>query len=403
MEHPHEVTLPAGAIEVPPSSRWRRLPAIAGAVGVGALALSFALGRSDGPQLYHSYLVAYLFGLSLALGGLFFVLLQYATRAGWSVVVRRLAEHVMATLPLFALLWLPIGLWGFDDVFHHWAHPPPDDPVLAWKEPYLNPGAFYVRAAVYFAVWTLLAVWFWRRSRRQDEEREPAITRRLQSLSAPALILFGLTLTYAAIDWIMSLDPHWFSTIFGVYVFAGSVVAILAFLILVALSLRGSGLLDGVLTWEHFHDLGKLLFAFVVFWAYIAFSQFMLIWYANIPEETEWFIHRWHHGWQYASIFLAAGHFGLPFLFLLPQEVKRSRAGLTFAASWLLFMHYVDLYWLVMPSLHHEHFHVDLLDLTCLIGVVSLVFAVFAYLLVRGKLVPVGDPRLAESMALEVL
>lgn len=394
------VELDPDAALLPASSLWRRLPAIAGTIGVLALAISFVLGWGDRSQLMHSYLVAFLFGLSIALGALFFVLVQYATRAGWSVVVRRIAEHAMATLPLFALLFVPIAVFGMDTLFHHWAHPG-DDPILLGKQTFLNPTFFFVRAAVIFAVWIALATWFYRRSTRQDEEATAAMTRRMQSVSAPSLILFALSVTLAAVDWIMSLDPHWFSTVFGVYFFSGAVVAALAFLILVTVVLRRGGSLGGVITGEHDHDLGKLLLAFVVFWAYIAFSQFMLIWYANIPEETLFFVHRWHHGWEVLSVALAVGHFGVPFLFLLPQEVKRNHATMVVAACWLLVMHYLDLYWLVMPNLHPDHAHADVLDVTCLIGVVALFVAVFARRLAAHKLVPVGDPRLAESLAFE--
>lgn len=395
-----KVTLHEDAIVIPPDSVWRRVPLLAGAVGVIALGISAALGWQQRDQLMHSYLVAFLFGLSLALGGLFFVLVQYATRAGWSVVVRRMAENAMATLPLFALLFIPIALFGMDTLYHHWAHPG-DDPILLSKQAFLNPTGFYLRAALYFVVWIAAAIWFYRRSARQDEERTAALTGSMQSVSAPALILFALTTTFAAIDWIMSLDPHWFSTMFGVYFFAGCVVAILCLLILVSLALRRGGRLDGVVTVDHLYDLGKLLFGFVVFWAYIAFSQFMLIWYGNIPEETLFFVHRWHHGWEILSVLLAAGHFGLPFLFLLPMDFKRSGVTLSLAACWLLVMHYLDLYWLVMPSLHHEHIHGDVLDVTCLVGVVALFVAVFTHRMVGHKLVPVGDPRLAESVAFE--
>jgi len=396
------VKLDNDAVRIPAASLWRRLPAIAGTVGVVALGVSAALGWQQRDQLMHAYLVAFLFGLSLALGGLFFVLVQYASRAGWSVTVRRLAENAMATLPLFALLFVPIALFGIDTLYHHWSHPG-DDAILLGKQGFLNPTGFYLRAAAYFAVWIGMSTWFYRRSTRQDEEATPAITRRMQSVSAPALVLFALSVTYASIDWIMSLDPHWFSTMFGVYFFAGCAVASFAVIILAALALRRGGFLAGVVTGEHFHDLGKLLFAFVVFWAYIAFSQFMLIWYGNIPEETEFFVRRWQDGWEILSVLLAAGHFGVPFLFLLPQRVKRNGLALTLAALWLLFMHYLDLYWLVMPSLHPEHAHLYVLDVTCLIGVVALFVALFAHRLVGHSLVPVGDPRLAESLAFENL
>jgi hypothetical protein len=395
----HDVSLPSDEITLPAS--WKRLPLVAGVVGLVALATSYVLGHG-GEQLAFSYLTGFVYWLTLALGGLFFVLLHFLARSGWSVVVRRLAEHVMATLPLFIVLFIPVVFEMHS--LYHWTHAEAvaHDPLLQHKAVYLNEGFFLARAAIYFLVWTALAVYFWRQSARQDESGDPAITQRFHRFSALGMVLFGVTLTFAAFDWIMSLEPHWFSTIFGVYVFAGCVVSIFSLLIFLVLRLKAGGALTRVVTGEHFHDLGKLLFGFVVFWAYIGFSQFMLIWYANLPEETFWFDLRWADpGWRWASIFLAAGHFVVPFFFLISQPVKRNRVTMTIAALWMLFMHYVDIYWLVMPTLHHESFHLSLLDLTCWLGIGGLFLAALGTLMQRGSLVPVRDPRLAESLAFE--
>lgn len=397
----HEVELAAEEISLPEGSLWTKLPAIGGGVGLLVLGVAFALGLGQPKQLYYSYLASFFYFLTIALGGLFFVLVQFATRAGWSVTVRRIAEHVAGTLPLFALLFVPI-LLGFHELYE-WSHEQvvAGDHVLQHKQPYLNSGGFVLRSLIYVVAWALLG-WFYRRSSmRQDETGDPAITRRLQSLSAPALIVFGITLTFAGFDWIMSLDPHWYSTVFGVYLFAGSVLAILTTLILLLLQLQASGVMVRLVTWEHYHDLGKFLFGFTVFWAYIAFSQFMLIWYSNIPEETAWFKHRWSHGWEVVSVLLAVGHFCLPFLFLLSREVKRRRVTLTIACVWLLVMHYVDIYWLMMPSLHPEHFQIHWLDFAMLVGIGGLFIAALGWMLRGQALVPVRDPRLAESLAFE--
>ncbi|HVS01782.1 MAG TPA: quinol:cytochrome C oxidoreductase [Thermoanaerobaculia bacterium] len=394
------VTLDPEQVSLPARGWAARLPLVAGGVGVAAAAGALLLGAGDRAQLLHSWLVAFLFFVSLALGGLFFVLLQHLTRAGWSVVVRRLAEHVAATMPLFLLLLLPLA-FGLHDLYH-WSHAEAvaADPLLQHKQPWLNAPFFLTRAVAYLLLWSAMAWWLRRQSQRQDQMGAVVITRRLQRLSAPGMVLFGVTLTLASFDWIMSLDPHWYSTVFGVYFFSGSAVGIFALLIVLALALQRAGALRGVVTFEHFHDLGKLLFGFVVFWAYIAFSQFMLIWYANIPEETAFYAHRWHHGWQTLSIALAVGHFGLPFFLLLLRDVKRHRLGLWAAASWLLVMHWLDLYWLVMPALHEDPaFH--LLDPLCLLAVGGLFTATLAALLRRPALVPIQDPRLAESMAFE--
>jgi hypothetical protein len=387
---PEEITLPAA---------WSKLVPAAAILGVALLAASIALG--DGHQLPFSYLTAFVYWLTVALGGLFFVLVHYIARSGWSVVVRRLAEHVAATVPLFALLFVPIWLWRHE--LFHWTHAETvaGDPLLRHKAAYLNDGGFLLRAIVFFAVWTAVAWYYRRQSAQQDTSGDRTITRRLQKLGPLSAILFALTLAFASYDWVMSLEPHWFSTMFGPYVFAGSAVAIYSFLILLVLALQRQGPMRNLVTGEHYHDLGKMLFGFVVFWAYLGFSQFMLIWYANIPEETVWFNMRWHHGWQYVSIFLAAAHFFVPFFWLIGQPAKRSRWRLTAAAVWMMLMHWVDVYWMVMPTLHHEAFRISVLDVTCWLGVGALFLALLARLMAGPALVPVRDPRLAESLAFE--
>ncbi|MCP5069315.1 MAG: hypothetical protein GY946_22350, partial [bacterium] len=313
----HDISLPSREITLPDS--WRRLPMIAGIVGIVALGASFALGSGDHHQLSFSYLTGFFYWLTVALGGLFFVLMHYLARSGWSVVVRRLAEHVMGTLPLFALLFIPIAL-SMHDLFH-WTHAEAveHDPLLQHKAAYLNEGFFYARAVIYFIVWAILARFFWRNSARQDTEGGQAITKRMQFFSAPGMALFAVTFTFASFDWVMSLEPHWFSTIFGVYVFAGSVVAIFSLLILLTLRLQAAGALENLVTGEHFHDMGKMLFGFTVFWAYIGFSQFMLIWYGNIPEETAWYYQRLFTDIKPVTYVLLFGHCVFPFLCLLSR------------------------------------------------------------------------------------
>ena len=395
------VALAEAKVAPPDSGPFARLHILGFALAAVGLGGSVATAGGDGEAFYRSYLVAFLFWLTLALGGLVFVLIQFASRAGWSVVVRRVAEHVMATLPAFAVLVIPI-LLGLHDLFH-WSHADAlaHDPLLQHKQPYLNETFFLIRAVVYVLVWTYLAWWFRKVSLAQDSSGDPQLTRKLQRWSPLALIAFALTTTFASFDWIMSLDPHWYSTIFGVYIFGGCMIAICALLILLILGLQRRGRLQGVVTFEHLHDLGKLLFAFVVFWAYIAFSQFMLIWYGNIPEETLWYQHRLEHGWEYLSWALMIGHFALPFLVLLLRGVKRRGWPLALGALWLLVMHYLDIYWLVMPSFKGAHFHLTPLDLTLFVGIGGVFFGCLGLSMRRRALVPVKDPRLAESLAFE--
>ena len=333
--------------------------------------------------------------------GMVFVIVQFLAKAGWSVVVRRVAENIMGTIPLFVVLFVPV-LIGFHHTHHHWwgGHHA-DDPLIAHKAPYLNEPFFLARAAFYFATWLALSYLFRSISTKQDETGDHDATRRLQWLAPIAIALFAVTITFAAIDWMKSMDPHWFSTMWGVYYFAGSVVAIFASLSVLTIWLQKDGLVNRIISAEHYHDLGKLLFGFTVFWTYIAFSQYFLIWYANIPEETLWYEHRAHHGWENIGVTLMVGHFFIPFFFLLPRAMKRNPVTLTIGALWLLTIHYVDMYFIVMP-IHDTHGpHFSIVDVLCLAGVVSLFLGAFAFVSGRAHLVPVKDPRLPESLAFE--
>ncbi len=387
--------------QVRPGHWLHRLPWIGlGAGGVG-LAGSLALGTGSPAQFAFSWLVAFAFFLSVALGCLFFVLALLASNARWGTVVRRVAEDVMATLPLFALLFVPI--WTGREALFEWARAEEvaHDPLLQAKSAYLNTGFFLLRAIAYFGSWTLLALWFSRQSERQDVRGGGGLLKRMQTASAPALVVFGLTVTFASIDWLMSLHPHWYSTIFGVYFFSGSVVAGFAFLIVAMTVLQWAGLLRTLVHVEHFHDLGKLLFGFTIFWSYIAFSQYMLIWYANIPEETIWYLERMEGTWREASLLLAAGHFGIPFLYLMPRGIKRRKPFLLAGALWMLLMHLLDLYWIAMPVMHPRGIELSLLDATAFLAVGGFFAGALGWVLCRRALVPVRDPRLLESLAFE--
>jgi hypothetical protein len=393
---------PDAAISIPRDHALASRPKIYGAVGAVGLVLGFALeivGGSTG-QLYFSYLVAFMYFLSFALGGLFFVIVQFLVRAGWSVVVRRTAENLMGTLPIFAVLFIPVAI-GLHHTHHHWVEHHGGDPILEAKSPWLNVTAFYVRAAIYLGLWSYLAFFFRGRSVEQDKTGDHELTRRMQKWSGPSLAIFALSLTFAAVDWMMSTDPHWYSTMFGVYYFAGSSVSTFALLIVLAQRLQKAGFLREIINQEHYHDLGKFLFGFVVFWTYIAFSQYFLIWYANIPEETLWYQHRTHGSWSAVGIFLMVGHFFLPFFYLLPRTIKRLRTPLLIGASWILFVHYIDLYWVLMPIPHPDGFAPSLLDLACFIGVGGVFLAMYSYNSAKDPLIPVKDPRLPESLAFE--
>jgi hypothetical protein len=364
-----------------------------------------------------------MFFLSLALGGLLFVLIQHVTRAGWSVVVRRFAETTAMALPWLGILSLPIVVpvlagWpaAIFKVFP-WidAQKVLSDTVLDGKYPFLNVPFFFLRMAVYFILWTLIAGYFYRTSVRQDETGDEKLTEQMQGWSAPCIMITALTLTFCAVDLLMTLDPYWFSTIFGVYYFAGAFMGFMSLTAITFLMLQSAGRVQNVVTTEHFHDVGKLMFAFTVFWAYIAFSQYMLIWYANIPEETSWIYARHHVNWRLMAYIALFGHFVLPFLLLITRVTKRARGGLMFAAWWLLVMHWIDMAWQVWPQAHIPHGSMDVSLIT--VSQLHLLDVVHAVLLLAGvggvtfwavisrmgqaALIPQRDPRLPMSLAFQ--
>lgn len=407
--HEEGPVVPKQEVQIAANSGWRRAPIISGVIGIAALGAAFALkGEGEASQqFYMAYLTALMTFLAIGLGGFFFTLIQHATRAGWSIVVRRIAEHLGMTLPLLGLLALPVVFIGTHDLFH-WSHPgvTDHDPVLAAKAAYLNEGSFRLRAIIYLVVWVVVPGLLWLWSTKQDHAKDPRpYSARSRFWSPLGLLLFGLSLTFAAFDWLMSLDPHWFSTIFGVYYFAGTALSSLAFIVLVVLLLHRSGYLRGVVTMEHFHDLGKLMFGFTVFWAYMAFSQYMLIWYASIPEETGWYMYRGQGSWLALSIVLVFVRFAIPFLGLLSRTIKRRPAVMMAAAIWLLAAQYVDMFWLIHPPIAHANGWLDLRinvqDVLTLVGIGGIWYAAFAWLLVRHPLVPLQDPRLQESVHFE--
>jgi hypothetical protein len=388
-------------VTIPPGHSWNRLPVIGAASALLGIVVCAVLGAANPRQFFFSWLVSFLFFLSLALGALFFVLIQYASQGGWGVVLRRIGETTFVTIPVMAALFLPV-LLGLHDLYE-WTHAEAvaEDPLLAWKAPYLNVPFFLIRAALYFGLWSFIAILYYRGSRGQDVSGDPAVSARLRLLAGPSIIVLALTQTFASVDWIMSLSPHWYSTMFGVYFFSGSFIGFIALLSVVAAAMRRAGLLDTVISAEHLHDVGKLLFAFTVFWSYIAFSQFFLIWYANLPEETIWYRARMEGSWMTVSIVLIAGHFVAPFFYLMGRTVKRKNATLAVGGAWLLVMHYVDLYWQVMPTLHPEGVSPSALDVAALVAVGGCFVAATSWLMRRQALVPLRDPRLAESLAFE--
>jgi hypothetical protein len=395
-----KISIAAADVTLPANSMWRKVPFIAAAIGLAGIGGTLAVG-GDHHENYYAYLTAFMFYLSIALGGLFFCMIFFLTRSGWNVAVRRIAESAAATLPVFALLFIPV-LLGKEHIYH-WMVPgaADHDPLLQWKQGYLNVGFFLARAGVYFLIWTALSLTFRGLSVRQDTSGDNTITRRLQALAAPGIALGALSITFATFDWNMSIDYHWFSTMYGVIYFAGSFMSLFALLAIVTTLFRSQGLTKNYISVEHQHGIGKMMFGMNCFWAYTSFSQFMLIWYADIPEETIWYLHRWEGSWRAVSILLVVGHFVLPFFFLMSRHIKRNPVTLVLGAVWLLGMHYLDLFWMIMPNVYHGNASFGLSEILSFVGVGGVFVGAFTFLLSRAPLIPVKDPRLPESLAFE--
>ena len=436
--------------------RARPVLMMAGALAVAGLAIAFILGWISDHSLrrfFFAYLTAFVFFLSLSLGALFMVLMQFLTRAGWSVTVRRTAENVAGLMPMLGILAIPlIATVAYQHgTVYRWALPmsaaspqaieaasrheaeepdeasqadataPTLDAITLQKRPWMNPIFWIIRVVGYFFIWSCMALYYRRLSILQDENPDPELTRKRQIWSGICVVILGLTLTGGAGDLIMSLDPHWYSTIFGVYYFAGSAVGSWALLILITRRLQKAGFLTKSVTVEHYHDLGKYLFGFTFFFGYIAFSQYMLLWYASIPEEIQWFdrhgattVHGRITAWSFVILAILFGQFAIPFAGLLSRHIKRDIGLLVLWACWVLTFHYIDTYWMVMPEYQTSWlggalpgwiapFHVwtILIDLAALLGMGGLLAAVLVRLMAPHSLRPTGDPRLPESLAFQ--
>jgi hypothetical protein len=375
--------------------QWRRRALIAGLIGTVLCAVGFFV---DHNQFYRSYLWSYVFYVGVSLGSMAWLMLQYLTGGAWGLVIRRPAEAAARTLPLVALMFLPV-LVGIPNLYE-WSHAAKvaADPVLKHKQPYLNVSFFVARAVVYLAMWNLIGWLLNRWSEREDREGGIRPHTRLATISAPGLIFWAFSITFMAVDWVLSLDPHWFSTMFGMLFMAGQGLSSMAFLITLMVMLSYRRPMSEVLTPRHLHDLGKLLLALVMVWAYFSFSQFLIIWAGNLPEEIPWYIERLRGGWQYVGLALVVGHFALPFALLLSRDLKRNFKLLASIAVFILLMRYIDLYWLVAPDFRKGHFGVSWLDFAAPLGIGGLWLAYFLMQLEKRPLLPINDPHLIEAL-----
>jgi len=357
--------------------------------GIGALGmlLTIILFFVQPQQTLFSYLVAFLFWLTNAVGMLGWLGSFHASHARWMVVMRRLMEIMTAPLALLIVLFIPLAV-GAHSIYHWPEH----------KAFYFNLPFWIGRAAVYLALFAVVSHLLYRWSTKQDGDGGLEWTSRMRRLSAVALPFIALALTFASFDWVMSLHAEWQSTIFGLYVLAGAQSGSMAILIIVMTVAARRGVLRGLVNRSHFHSVGKLLLAFVCFWGYMAFSQYMLMWIGNLPEEIPWYLQRAHGPWRPVSIVLALGHFGLPFLVLLSAEIKKIPVAISGVAAWMLLIHWIDCYWLVMPELHRDSWLPHLADFTAMAGIGGLCVA-FSLLRLRGTHpVPMRDPYALQSV-----
>lgn len=368
-------------------------------LGLILLIGTMVMNKETGPsRAWHAFLVGYFYFVSIGIGGLFWVAIQHVTKAGWSVNVRRISESFTAFLPFAALG--AIGVFVGGSHLYEWFHPEvvAGEHLLSHKAAYLNKGFFAIRLVVFMALWLWFAKLIVGRSLQQDKTRDESLTVKSVGTSIAFLLIFALSYSLFSVDTLMALEPRWFSTIYGVYCFSGLFQSTMATMILIILYLKKQGKLHGYVNENHLHDLGKFMFAFTVFWAYIAFSQYMLIWYANLPEESFFYIPRLEQGWVWVSVALLLFKFVVPFLALLPRWAKRSPAHLGAVSVLILVMQYVDLYWLVYPNFNDQRAVFGLPEIGGFILFLGLFLFSVTRFLSRNELVPVGDPRLQESL-----
>jgi hypothetical protein len=366
-------------------------------IGTVALLISIIFAFVDRDQFFRSYLFAYAFCLGITLGCMAILFIYHLAGGAWGAVSRRIMEAAMRLLPILALLFLPIAIFGMHSLYE-WTHADVvnADKVLKSKSAYLNIPFFLARAAIYFAIWILLSMLANRRSEQQDKTQDPLIPSRLEFIGGLGLLLYGLTMTFASVDWMMSLDPHWISTLFGLLIITGQVLSAFAFVIAVAVWLSRVSPYSEIISVEQFHDLGKLLLAFVMIWAYLSFSQYLIIWSGNLPEENRWYVQRLQDGWRFIPPLLMLGHFALPFILLLSRSLKRNPRTLAMVAIGVMVMRIIDLYWIIAPGVGHVGFAAPL-DFILPIGLGSLCFSLFLNELKKRPFFVLYDPNLPET------
>jgi hypothetical protein len=371
-----------------------------GALVVGVIGVALCLiGYVKSPVSFlHSYLMAFMFILGLSLGSLGLLMLQHLTGGMWGIVIRRPLESATRALPLILVLFLPLFA-GMRTLYGAWLNAPAtgEGALSDFQKHYLTPGWFHIRSLIYFAVWLLLVWVFNRWSREQDSNRDDRTRRRLKMLAGPGIILYVFAMSFAAIDWVMSLSPHWASTIYGFLYVAGQLISSMALMICVVVLLSRAPVFQGVLKPRYLHDLGKLLLAFVMLWAYFSFSQLLIIWSGNAPDEISFYRSRLYGQWGYVSVIILIFHFFVPFFLLLSRDLKRNPNTLPKVAAWMIFMRLVDLFWLTRPEFTPSAVP-TVWDVAAALALGGLWFFVFAWQLQQRPLLPLGEPELEEVL-----
>ena len=367
-----------------------------GVLGVVLAIIGFFMSPVD--RFYQAYLVAYTFWMGVILGSMALLMVQHLSGGVWGIVLRRPFEAAVRTLPFMTILFLPIVL-GMHSLYE-WSHEgiTETDPIIAAKALYLNTPFFVVRQVIYFAIWNLIGFLLTKWSHEHDRTGDPALLGKLSTLSGAGLVIYFLTVSFAMVDWTMSVNPHWFSTIWGMLYIGGQGLSAFAFGIVVLVMLARVAPLNRVLTSHHFHDLGKFLFAFLMLWAYLQFSQFLIIWSANIPEEIPHYLNRWENSWKYLSIFIVVGHFMVPYALLLSRDLKRNYGKLQIIAAWILFARIADYWWHVAPELHKDGLTISLLDVALPLVLGGIFISLFVAQLGGRSLLPVNDPALEKAL-----
>ncbi|MFN7981220.1 MAG: hypothetical protein U0Q11_05130 [Vicinamibacterales bacterium] len=379
----------------PELAQKQRTFLLAGAAGLVLSAVGYA---SNQEQFFTSYLMGYMLMLGLTLGALGFSMIHQLSGGAWGVVARQSLGAASRVLPVVTILFLPI-IVGMPHLYE-WTHPDvvAKDPILQGKQAYLNTPFFIVRAAIYFAVWNGLVFLLNGLSKKQDETGDPSIPLRMQRISSGGLLLFTICTTFASFDWVMSRDPHWFSTIYGALVIVGMGLGTLAMQIILLTWLASRKPMSDALTPTYLHDLANLMFAFTVLWAYMSFSQYLIIWSGNLPEEIMWYLHREQPGWIPLGITLVVFHFAVPFFLLLMRGIKRNPGLVRKVAMLIIVARLIDLFWLIAPETHHEGFSLSWMDIVIPASLVCLWLGLYMMQLRQRPLLPVNDPQFEEAL-----